>query len=77
MPSRTMAVEARKIPNASWPKDFPTSGRWLTIKNVNDIAIHIATPPHRAVGTLCISRSRTDAIAPKRRACFLTKGVIK
>ena len=72
-----MAVEARNIPHASWPNDFPTNGRWLTIKNVNDIAIHIATPPQRAVGTLWISRSLTVAMAPTRSASFLTKGVIK
>jgi hypothetical protein len=56
--------------------EFQSFGTYQ-IKNVKVIAIHLATPPQRAVGTLWISRSRTDAMAPKRMANFLTKGVIK
>ena len=72
-----MKVPARKIPVDSRPNDFPTSGKWLTVKKVIAMADHIAIPPQRGVISLCISRERNCKKAPLFKASFLTNGVIK
>jgi len=72
-----MKVPARKIPCDYRTKDFPTNGRWLTIKKVIAIESHIANPPQRGVISLCISRVLSCRKAPVLKANFLMKGVIR